>query len=160
MNYQKLKYRPAAKGHNRYCGPGALSILLQIDTQEAALRLRKWRIENTRQSSPSIKGTYDREMIDVLIEGGKAVYKRWGSAQNIEWAQDHHTLTGPTLNQWLSVKHSDGVYLVSAGHHWFVIAVRGNRRYYSDNNIGEWVNARTDKRVSRRARMQTAYKVA
>lgn len=158
MHPTKLKYRAAAKGHNRYCGPGALSIILGIDTAEAAARLRIWR-RLAGQHRPTIRGTGDGEMIDVIMDSGMSVYTAWGSRHNVDWMRETGTLHAPTLNQWMKGVTKDGLYLVAAGRHWFVIGVVGNRRYYCDNIIKEWVNARTHKQVSRRARMQTAYRI-
>lgn len=159
MKLTDMKYTPASRGHNRFCGPGALSILLQVDTATAAAALRQWRRDHGwPRKAKAIRGTYDREMIDVLIMHGKNVYRHWDTNMTIAWMKDGNP-AAPTVNQWMDHIGSDGVYLVSAGRHWFVIVKRGNRRYYCDNQIGEWVNARRDERVRRRARIQTAYRV-
>lgn len=155
MDHTKLCYRPAAKGHNRYCGPGALSILLGIDTQQAA-----WEIRSRRRNRAPVRGAGVIEMLRVLdAYGMKHTRMEYGTFWNCD---DQNRMLRPmTLNQWLDQDLDNGIYLVVYACHYGIVSVRGNRRYYNDNRVKEWVNARTSKSryVQRRGRIAAVYRI-
>ena len=124
------------------------SILLGVDTAEAAKMFRD------RFGYRAVRGVYDREVRTLLEEeGGYKVTM----TENYAFASS--ASRRPTLNMWLNSDLEDGMYFVLFARHFAVINVRGNRRYYNDNRVMEWVNARTDKGVKRRGRVLTVWKV-
>ena len=98
-------------GHNRFCGPAALSMICHIDTAEAAALLRKV----TRKKS--IKGVYEAEM-------GRALEAKGFRVQRLDLADPR-----PTLAAWLRAnpvsKRGTGIYLVACAHHF--ITIQGRR---------------------------------
>jgi hypothetical protein len=133
----------AAKGHNRFCGPAALSIIAGIDTAEAAAVIRN--VNKKR----SVTGTYDWEIIKSLNLLG----------YNVASAAKLNPLTpkaNPTLAGWLKSDGRDGktLYLVAAGNHWLV--VQGRR--YCCGKTSEIVSIR-DEKVKRRARVTAVYRI-
>jgi hypothetical protein len=133
----------AAKGHNRYCGPAALSIITGIDTAEASAVIR---FVNKKRS---VQGTYDWEIIKSLNLLG----------YNVASAAKLNPLTpkaNPTLAGWLKSDGRDGktLYLVAAGHHWMV--VQGRR--YCCGKTRDIVSIR-DEKVKRRARVTAVYRI-
>jgi hypothetical protein len=96
-------------GHNKYCGPGALSIITRIDTAQAAALLRKV------SGKPSIKGAHDADMKTALREKG------YRATQLIVAGE-------PTLAQWLKrntvAMRGTKVFLITAGNHYVVVQGR------------------------------------
>lgn len=101
--------KPAA-GHNRYCGPGALSIIAHVDTAKAAQVLREV------SGKSAIRGTVDLHMRRAL--------QRLGYRTSIVVVPGKITLAG-----WLKAnpvsKRGTNVYLIAAGNHW--VTVQGLR---------------------------------
>jgi hypothetical protein len=133
----------AAKGHNRFCGPAALSIIAGVDTAEAAAVIRH--VSRKR----NVMGTTNWEIIKSLNLLGFRV----SSAAKV------NPLTrkdNPTLASWLNSDERDGtsLYLVSAGYHWQV--VQGRR--FCCGQTGEIVSLRHPK-VMRRARITGVWKI-
>jgi hypothetical protein len=97
-------------GHNRYCGPAALSAICRIDTAKAAQVLR----EVTGKAS--IKGVYEGQMVRAL---GKLGYRALQVSGPLE----------QSLAAWLKVNNlktrGAKVYLIAAGHHY--ITIQGRR---------------------------------
>lgn len=125
----------AAKGHNRFCGPAALSIIAGIDTAEAAALLRK--VSGKR----SITGTSPGAVLRSLSLLG---YKASSAAKlNPLKPRDN-----PTLAAWLRDRDSKTLYLVAAGNHWQV--VQGRR--FCCGLTKDIVSIR-DEKVKRRARV-------
>lgn len=89
----------AAQGHNRYCGPAALSALARIDTREAARVLREV------SGKAKICGVAERYMVAALARLGFLV--------------EHHPITRdddgklPTLAAWSKRGRSRLPYLVT-----------------------------------------------
>ena len=133
----------AAKGHNRFCGPAALSIIAGIDTAEAAAVLRF--VTKKR----SITGTHDWQVIKALNLLGYRV-------QSAARVDPFKPKNNPTLASWLKSDERDGqgLYLIAAGNHWQV--VQGRR--YCCGLTKEIVSIR-DEKVKRRARVTAAYRV-
>ena len=133
----------AAKGHNRFCGPAALSIIAGIDTAEAAAVIRN--VNRKR----SVTGTYDWEIIKSLNLLGYNV----ASAAKLNPLKPKDN---PTLAGWLKSDARDGrtLYLVAAGNHWLV--VQGRR--YCCGKTSEIVSIR-DEKVKRRARVTAVYRI-
>ena len=133
----------AAKGHNRFCGPAALSIIAGIDTAEAAAVLRFV----TRKRA--ITGTHDWQVIKALNLLGYRV-------QSAARVNPLKPKDNPTLASWLKSDERDGqgLYLIAAGNHWQV--VQGRR--YCCGLTKEIVSIR-DEKVKRRARVTAAYRV-
>ncbi len=103
----------AAKGHNRFCGPAALSIIAGIDTAEAAAVIRH--VSRKR----SVQGTSNWEVLRSLaLLGFKA-----SSAAKVD---PLNLKSNPTLAAWLKSDERDGksLYLIAAGHHWQVVQGR------------------------------------
>jgi hypothetical protein len=98
-------------GHNRYCGPAALSMIARIDTAEAAALLRKV------SGKTSIKGAHTHHMRRALELKGFRV-------QRVELPPEKVTLAA-----WLKAnptsKRGTGVYLIACAHHF--ITVQGRR---------------------------------
>lgn len=172
------KVNKAAKGHNRYCGPAAVSILTGCDTAEAARRLRE--VSGAR----AVRGTSPRWVLEVLQQFGVRVVreafpaldreqtaKPWPwefnpDVQSWRWRTQDDAFRssslwrksqtrakhGPTLAQWLKDTKADRtagrVYLIAAGLHWQVIS----GRRYCCGLTGEIVSIK-HKRVRRRARV-------
>lgn len=93
-------------GHNRYCGPGALSIIMHIDTALAAQLLRE--VSGKR----SITGTNEVYM-------RRALEKKGYRCQHVP-VPDKITLAA-----WLRAnpvtKRGTNVYLISVAHHFVVV---------------------------------------
>lgn len=100
--------RPAT-GHNRYCGPGALSIILRIDTGEAAALLRK--VTGRRQ----ITGVHEPWMRRALESKGYRVQS--------QPVPDKITLAG-WLKEHPVSQRGTKVYLITAGNHYVVVQGR------------------------------------
>jgi len=133
----------AAKGHNRFCGPAALSIIAGIDTAEASAVIR---FANKKRS---VQGTHDWEIIKSLNLLGYNV----ASAAKLNPLKPK---TNPTLAAWLKSDERDGktLYLVAAGNHWQV--VQGRR--YCCGLTKDIVSIR-DAKVKRRARVTAVYRI-
>lgn len=133
----------AAKGHNRFCGPAALSIIAGIDTAEAAAVLRF--VTKKR----SITGTHDWQVIKALNLLGYRV-------QSAARVDPFKPKNNPTLASWLKSDERDGqgLYLIAAGNHWQV--VQGRR--YCCGLTKEIVSIR-DEKVKRRARVTSVYAI-
>lgn len=133
----------AAKGHNRFCGPAALSIIAGVDTAEAAAVIRH--VSRKR----SVMGTTNWEIIKSLNLLGFRV----SSAAKLNPLQPK---SNPTLSAWLKSDERDGtsLYLIVARNHWQV--VQGRR--YCCGQTGEIVSL-SDKRVKGRARVTSVYRV-
>ena len=71
----------AAKGHNRFCGPAALSIIAGIDTAEASAVIRKG------NGKRSVKGTSHFDLLRALSTLG---YKASSAAKIYLISAGHH----------------------------------------------------------------------
>lgn len=133
----------AAKGHNRYCGPAALSIITGIDTAEASAVIR---FVNKKRS---VQGTHDWEIIKSLNLLGYHV----SSAAKLNPLTPK---TNPTLAAWLKSDQRDGkaLYLVVAGNHWQVVQ---GRRYCC--GLSSNIVSIRDAKVKRRARVTAVYRI-
>jgi hypothetical protein len=100
----------AKTGHNRYCGPGALSIITGIDTAQAAAALREV------SGRKAIKGAHEVHMRRVLTKLGYRV-------QTVTFPE------GTTLAAWLKAnplsQRGTKVYLITVAHHY--VTVQGRR---------------------------------
>ena len=135
--------KPAAKGHNRYCGPAALSIIAGVDTAEAAAIIR--RVSRKR----SVTGTSHGEILRSLaLLGFKAT-----SAAKVNPLDRKNN---PTLAAWLGSADRDGtsLYLVAAGYHWQVVQ---GRRFCC--GVTQSIVSLKDKQVKRRARLTGVWKI-
>lgn len=133
----------AAKGHNRFCGPAALSIIAGVDTAEAAAVIRH--VSGKR----SVTGTSNWQLLQALaLLGFKA-----SSAAKVD---PLNLKSNPTLAAWLKRDERDGkaLYLIAAGHHWQV--VQGRR--FCCGITKDIVSIRDDK-VKRRARISGVWKI-
>jgi hypothetical protein len=133
----------AAKGHNRFCGPAAISIIAGVDTAEAAAVIRH--VSRKR----SVQGTSNWEVLRSLaLLGFKA-----SSAAKVD---PLNLKANPTLAAWLKSDERDGrsLYLIAAGHHWQV--VQGRR--FCCGLTGKIVSIR-DEKVKRRARISGVWKI-
>lgn len=144
MSIPKLRpVKRAARGHNRFCGPAALSIIAGVDTAEAAAVIRH--VSKTR----SVKGTTNWELLRSLsLLGFKAT--------SVAKVDPLNRKSNPTLAAWLKSDERNGqdLYLVSAGYHWQV--VQGRR--FCCGITGEIVSIR-DEKVKRRARVTGVWKI-
>lgn len=140
----KLKpVKRAAKGHNRFCGPAALSIIAGIDTAEAAAVIRYVSKRRT------VTGTTHYEVLRSLaLLGFKAT-----SAAKVDALKPKNN---PTLAAWLKSDERDGtsLYLIAAGHHWQVVQ---GRRFCC--GISKDIVSIRDEVVKRRARVTAAFKI-
>ncbi len=133
----------AAKGHNRFCGPAALSIIAGIDTAEASAVIRH--VSRRR----SVKGTSNWEILRSLaLLGFKA-----SSAAKVD---PLNLKTNPTLAAWLKSDERDGqsLYLIAAGYHWQVVQ---GRRFCC--GITKDIVSIRDEKVKRRARISGVWKI-
>lgn len=133
----------AAKGHNRFCGPAALSIIAGVDTAEAAAVIRH--VSRKR----SVTGTSHWEILRSLaLLGFKST-----SAAKVDALNPKRN---PTLAGWLKSDERDGnaLYLIAAGHHWQV--VQGRR--FCCGLTRDIVSIR-DEKVKRRARITAVFKI-
>lgn len=135
--------RRAAKKHNRYCGPAAVSIIAGVDTAEAAAVIRH------ASGKRSIKGTTHWDILRSLNLLG---YRAKSAAK----VDPLNPKANPTLAAWLKSDARDGqaLYLVAAGHHWQV--VQGRR--FCCGLTGKIVSIR-DEKVKRRARVTAVYQI-
>ena len=133
----------AAKGHNRFCGPAALSIIAGIDTAEASAVIRH--VNKKR----SVKGTSHYDILRALALLGYQA----SSAAKIDPLKRK---TNPTIAAWLKSDERDGqsLYLISAGYHWQV--VQGRR--FCCGLTKDIVSIR-DAKVKRRARVVAVWKI-
>jgi hypothetical protein len=133
----------AAKGHNRFCGPAALSIIAGVDTAEASAVIRH--VSRKR----SVQGTSNWEILRSLaLLGFKA-----SSAAKVD---PLNLKSNPTLAAWLKrdERDSKALYLIAAGHHWQV--VQGRR--FCCGLTKDIVSIR-DEKVKRRARISGVWKI-
>jgi hypothetical protein len=133
----------ADKGHNRFCGPAALSIIAGVDTAEAAALIRH--VGKRR----SVTGTSNYELLQSLSLLGFTA----SSAAKV----DPLNLKGnPTLAAWLKRDERDGkaLYLIAAGHHWQVVQ---GRRFCC--GITKDIVSIRDEKVKRRARISGVWKI-
>ena len=133
----------AAKGHNRFCGPAALSIIAGIDTAEASAVIRH--VSRKR----SVQGTSNWEVLRSLaLLGFKA-----SSAAKVD---PLNLKSNPTLAAWLKRDERDGkaLYLIAAGHHWQVVQ---GRRFCC--GITKDIVSIRDEKVKRRARISGVWKI-
>ena len=133
----------AAKGHNRFCGPAALSIIAGIDTAEASAVIRH--VSRKR----SVQGTSNWEVLQSLaLLGFKA-----SSAAKVD---PLNLKSNPTLAAWLKRDERDGkaLYLIAAGHHWQVVQ---GRRFCC--GITKDIVSIRDEKVKRRARISGVWKI-
>jgi hypothetical protein len=133
----------AAKGHNRFCGPAALSIIAGIDTAEASAVIRH--VSRKR----SVKGTSNWDILRSLaLLGFKA-----SSAAKVD---PLNLKTNPTLAAWLKSDERDGqsLYLIAAGYHWQVVQ---GRRFCC--GITKDIVSIRDEKVKRRARISGVWKI-
>lgn len=144
MSIPKLRpVKRAARGHNRFCGPAAISIIAGIDTAEAAAIIRH--ISRKR----SVQGTTNWEIIKALSLLG---YRSTSAAK----VNPLDRKSNPTLAAWLKSDERNGhdLYLIAAGNHWQV--VQGRR--FCCGITGEIVSIR-DEKVKRRARVTGVWKI-
>tara|TARA_R110000868_G_scaffold31243_1_gene114622 strand:- start:1512 stop:2252 length:741 start_codon:yes stop_codon:yes gene_type:complete len=144
MTTPKLKpVTKAAKGHNRFCGPAALSIIAGVDTAEAAAVIRH--VNKKR----SVTGTHSWEIIKSLNLLGYRV----SSVAKVDPLKPKNN---PTLAAWLKSDERDGqsLYLIAAGHHWQVVQ---GRRFCC--GITKDIVSIRDEKVKRRARVTAAFKI-
>jgi len=133
----------AAKGHNRFCGPAAVSIITGIDTAEASAVIRH--VSRKR----SVQGTSNWEVLQSLaLLGFKATSAAKVDPLNLK--------SNPTLAAWLKRDERDGkaLYLIAAGYHWQV--VQGRR--FCCGLTKDIVSIR-DPKVKRRARISGVWKI-
>lgn len=131
-----------ARGHNRYCGPAALSIVARIDTAEAAALLRRV------SGKTAIRGTHDGQML-------RAFEKLGHTARSIAVAAGADRQP-PTFAAWLRAStkaRGAKVFLVSAGNHWMVVQGRRGACSQSDGVV-----ALADMKM-RRARVARVYEI-
>lgn len=106
-------------GRNRYCGPGAVSIITGRTAECAVRWILAGRGYGPRERNGGIKGTFG-------VEVGEALH-----ALGYELGMSHSAAIDgkrPTLARWLRERTPEQrrrTYLVSAGGHWIV--VRGNK---------------------------------
>jgi hypothetical protein len=131
---------------NRFCGPGAISALTNIDTADTAKALRDY------TGRRMITGVSEGDLLDVLFHDYKITY------QMQYWGGGEATNKRPTLAKWLrdTVKErtKGRVFLIVAGNHYQVIS---GRRYVC-GQTKEIVSIR-DKKVKRRARVKAVYEM-
>jgi hypothetical protein len=133
----------AAKGHNRFCGPAALSIIAGVDTAEAAAVIRQ--VSRKR----NVMGTSNWEILRSLnLLGFKA-----SSAAKVD---PLNRKKNPTLASWLDGDERDGqsLYLIAAGYHWQVVQ---GRRFCC--GITKDIVSTRDAKVKRRARISGVWKI-
>ena len=133
----------AAKGHNRFCGPAALSIIAGIDTAEASAVIRH--VTGKR----SVTGTTNWAILKSLSLLGF----RSTSAAKVNPLDPK---SNPTLAAWLKSDERDGqsLYLISAGHHWQVVQ---GRRFCC--GVSKDIVSIRDGKVKRRARVAGVWRI-
>jgi hypothetical protein len=114
-------------GKNRYCGPAVVAMLIGVDTDEAARRIRQ------ATGLQAVKGTYPGELAKTLAASGLTMTRlRISGVSSV--AKDSITLAG-----WARCEARDKTaattYLVLAGHHWLV--TRG--RQYFCGQVRQWI---------------------
>ena len=136
--------RKAAKGHNRFCGPAALSIVTGIDTAQAAALIRK--TSNVR----SVMGTSLYQMIRAYNALG---YHLTSAAK----VNPFDRKSNPTLAAWLKETAStrgNDVFLIAAGRHWQIVQ---GRRFCC--GLTQKPVSLTHEKVKRRARVRGVWKI-
>ena len=130
-------------GRNRWCGPGAISILTGCSTDDASRLIR------TVSGKRSTTRMSVSDMITVLEAFGFSLYRD----------EDYRHLDAskrPTLNQWFNRKQVKPwqTFLVDAGHHFQI--VQGD--LYTDNIVKDLI-AFEDMDRGKRRRFGTAWQL-
>lgn len=128
-----------ATGHNRYCGPGALSAICRIDTAKAAAVLREV------TGKKSITGVYESQMVRALRKLG---YR----ALQVPTPQEQSVAAWLKANS-LKVRGTK-VYLVATKNHFMVVQ---GRRGVCNNTKGVVPLAKIKQR---RANVQSIYVIS
>mgnify|MGYP003153298029 CR=1 FL=1 len=140
MKIQKVN-RP--KGHNRYCGPAAISALTGCDTNMAALAIRL--VSGQR----AVRGTHP----SVLLQ---ALKKYWNIEATEVFSSDRKNR--PTLAQWLKRSKEDRtagrVFLLVAGNHYQLVS---GKRYVC--GISKDIVSIKGEVVKRRARVADVWEI-
>jgi len=93
---------------NRFCGPAALSAILGISCENAALRIRE------KSGKRSCMGTWAPELRVVLRDFGLDFVSE----------EEIGRVIRPTFAQWLKARSEADrcrLYMIAAGHHWIVV---------------------------------------
>ena len=140
MKIQKVN-RP--KGHNRYCGPAAISALTGCDTNMAALAIR------LVSGQSAVRGTNR----SVLLQ---ALKKYWNIEATEVFSSDRKNR--PTLTQWLKKSKEDRtagrVFLLVAGNHYQLVS---GKRYVC--GISKDIVSIKGEVVKRRARVSDVWEL-
>lgn len=135
-----------AVGRNRYCGPGALAILLGIDTDNAAARLRA--ITGQR----AIYGAHTVDMVQALRGAKEGVTVEGVAAAGLVIGSTRK----PTLAQ-LAACLDPGVYLVNITGHFVVLRKTADGVDVADNHTVYPMPLAKFRRL--RSRVKSAWKV-
>lgn len=121
-----------------WCGPSAMSAMLNIPTHECAAILREV------TGRPAIIGLYPSELIAGLKhDGAEFMVKFYG-----EWFPDPlnrkkdnrlgqcYRGNPDTLSKWLKTAHP-GRYAICSKHHWIAVYV-----FDGTHRIGEWADSK------------------
>ncbi len=135
------KLAPAIGGArgNRFCGPGALAMLLAIGTDEAAALLRQ--VNGKR----SVFGVVERHMVDALRSAGARAYPVPLTVDRVETLQAFARTT------------PQGNYLVAVTGHYVAVHVSSDGIEAGDNRTV--YPMALDKFPRRRQRVRAAWKV-
>ena len=130
-------------GKNRWCGPGAISILTGCSTDEASRLIR------TVSGKTRTTGTSPRHLSLVLEAFGFELYRD-------EDYRDLDTKKRPTLQKWFDRKKIQpwDTYLIDAGHHFQIL--QGD--LYIDNIVKDFI-AFEDMDRGKRRRFGTAWQI-
>lgn len=127
------------RGHNRFCGPAAISAVTGMTTGDAAALIRKV------NGKHSVMGTYTWEVLEALKRCGIHALRKTIKPKS-------------TLAQWLKATVKDRtagrVFLISAGRHWQVIS---GRRYVC--GISKDIISIRDKGCRKRARVKEVFEL-
>jgi hypothetical protein len=119
---------------NTFCGPAALSIILNKPTDECEALL-----QSIRRNKRQVKGAYLSELAAVLTHMGKVV--------------KYQTLTplvGRSLFFSMTVMEEDGLYVFLIPGHFVVIEKNKEQRYLCDNHTKKPLNAASSARLNQR----------
>lgn len=131
---------------NRFCGPGVISALTNIDTADTAKALREY------TGRKMITGVYTRDLLSTL-----RIHYNIGFIL-FESHIPKPTNKRPTLARWLrntvKVRTKGRVFLIVAGNHFQIVS---GRRYVCAQT--EEIVSIRDKQVKRRARVKEVYEI-
>jgi hypothetical protein len=119
------------QGSNIFCGPAAISAIVDISTDEAARVINE--VRGFIYSSPPVTGVHIGEMQKAFNLLG--------------YSMKPFATQGMSLYRTLFSLKEDGYYLLMPPRHYIVIKVEAGKKYLCDNHTKEEINAAASARL-------------